>query len=63
MEENLEMESKDITTEKAHSKGSKINGKKTSINVIFWNYKDKDAALNQYRQKKLVGQYLRQLKI
>ena len=33
--------------------GSKINGKKRAINVKFLNYKDKDAALNQCRQKQL----------
>ena len=52
-EENLEMESKDITIERAHRAGSKINGKKRPIIVKFLNYKDKDAVLNQYRQKQL----------
>ena len=53
LEENLEMESKDITTERAYRTGSKINGKKRAIIVKFLNYKDKDAVLNQYRQKQL----------
>ena len=53
IEENLEMESKDITIETAHKTGSKINGKKRAITVKCLNYKDKDAALNQYRQKQL----------
>ena len=47
------MESKDITIERAHRTGSKINGKKRAITVKFLNYKDKDAILNQYRQKQL----------
>ena len=47
------MESKDITIERAHRTGSKINGKKRPIIVKFLNYKDKDAVLNQYRQKPL----------
>ena len=51
IERNLEMESKDITIERAHRTGSKINGKKRAIIVKFLNYKDKDAVLNQYRQK------------
>ena len=51
IEENLEMESKDITVERAHRVGSKINGKKRPIIVKLLNYRDKDAALNQYRQK------------
>ena len=46
IERNLEMESNDITIERAHRTGCKINGK-------FLNYKDKDAVLNQYRQKQL----------
>ena len=53
IEENLEMESKDITIETVHKTGSKINGKKRAITVKCLNYKDKDAALNQYRQKQL----------
>ena len=53
IEENLEMESKDITIERAHRTGSKINGKKRAIITKFLNYKDKDAILNQYRQKQL----------
>ena len=53
IERNLEMESKDITIERAHRIGSKINGKKRAIIVKFLNYKDKDAVLNQYRQKQL----------
>ena len=53
IEENLEMESKDITIERARRTGSKINGKKRPIIVKFLNHKDKDAILNQYRQKQL----------
>ena len=53
IERNLEMESKDITIERAHRTGSKINDKKRAIIVKFLNYKDKDAVLNQYRQKQL----------
>ena len=53
IERNLEMERKDITIERAHRTGSKINGKKRAIIVKFLNYKDKDAILNQYRQKQL----------
>ena len=53
LEENLEMESKDKTTERAHRTVSKLNGKKRPITVKFLNYKDKDAVLNQYRQKQL----------
>ena len=53
IERNLEMESKDITIERAHRTGFKINGKKRAIIVKFLNYKDKDAVLNQYRQKQL----------
>ena len=34
-----------------HRTGSQINGKKIPIIVKFLNYKDKDAVLNQYRQK------------
>ena len=47
------MESKDITIERAHRTASKIKGKKRAIIVKFLNYKDKDAVLNQYRQKQL----------
>ena len=47
IEENLEMERKDITIERPHE----INGKKRPNNVKFLNYKDKDAVLNQHRQK------------
>ena len=47
------MESKDITIDRAHRIGSKINGKKRDIVVKFLNYKDKDVVLNQYRQKQL----------
>ena len=47
------MESKDVTIERAHTTGSKINGKKRPIIVKFLNYKDKDVVLNQYRQKQL----------
>ena len=39
IEENLEMESKDINIERAHRKGSKINGKKRSIIIKFSSYK------------------------
>ena len=53
IEGNLEMESKDMTIERAHRTGSKINGKKRAINVQFLNYKGKDAILNHYRQKQL----------
>ena len=49
IEGNLEMESKDISIERAHRTGSKINGNKRAIIVKFLNYKDK----NQYRQKQL----------
>ena len=42
IERNLEMESKDITIEKAHRTGSKINGKKRAIIVKFLNYKNKE---------------------
>ena len=35
IEKNLEMESKDITIERAHRTGSKINGKKRAIIVKF----------------------------
>ena len=48
IEENLEMESKDIIIERAH-KAFKINDKKTAIVVKFLNYKGKDAVLNQYK--------------
>ena len=48
------MESKDNDyIERAHRTGSKINGKKRAIIVKILNYKDKDAVLNQYRQKQL----------
>ena len=47
---NLEMESKDITAERAHRTGSKINIKKRAIIVNFLNYKEKDAVLKKYRQ-------------
>ena len=53
IETNLEMGSKYITIERAHRTGFKINGKKRAIIVKFLNYKDKDAVLNQYRQKQL----------
>ena len=53
IEENLEIESKDITTERARRIGSKINGKKRAIIVKFLNYEDKNAILNQFRQKQL----------
>ena len=53
IEENIEMESKDITTERAHRTSSKINGKKRAIFVSFLNYKNKDAVLSQYREKQL----------
>ena len=36
------MESKDITIEKAHRTGSKINGKKRAFIVKFLNYKVKE---------------------
>ena len=45
------MERKDITSERGHRTGSKINGKKRAIIVKFLSYKDKDAALNHCRQK------------
>ena len=51
IERNLEIESKDITIERANRTGSRINGKKRAIIVKFLNYKDKDAALNQYKSK------------
>ena len=53
IEGNLEMESSDITIERTHRTRSKINVKKIGIIVQFLNYKDKDAFLNQYRQKQL----------
>ena len=53
IERNLEMERKDITIERAHRTCSKINGKKRAIIVKFLDYKEKDALLNQYRQKEL----------
>ena len=40
------MVSKDITIERAHRTGSKINGKKRAIIVKFLNYKNKDVAMN-----------------
>ena len=46
IEENLEMESKDITTETAYRTGFKINGKKRAIIVRFLNYKGRDAVRN-----------------
>ena len=45
IETNLEMGSKDITIERAHRTGFKINGKKRAITVKFF------TVLNQYRQK------------
>ena len=51
MEENLEVESKDITIVRSHRTGSKTNGKKRAIIVKFLNYQRKDAVLDQYRQK------------
>ena len=53
IEENLEMESKGITSKRAHRTGSKINDKKRAIILNFLNYKDMDAVPNQYRQKHL----------
>ena len=47
------MESNDITIKRAHRIGSKITGKKRAIIAKFLNYQDKDAVLNQYRQKQL----------
>ena len=47
-EKNLEMESKDITLETSHRRGSKINGKKRAIII-----RSLDPVLNQYRQKQL----------
>ena len=47
-ERNLEMESKDITLETSHRRGSKINGKKRAIII-----RSLDPVLNQYRQKQL----------
>ena len=47
------MESNDITIGRTHRTSSKTNVKKTGIIVQFLNYKDKDAFLNQYRQKHL----------
>ena len=44
------MESKDITAERVHRTGSKINIKKRAIIVKFLNYKEKDAVLKKYRQ-------------
>ena len=40
------MESNDITIERVHTTGSKINGKKRGIIAKCLNYKDKDAVLN-----------------
>ena len=42
-----------LTIEREHRTGSKINGKKRAIIVKFLNYKDKDAVHNQYRQQQL----------
>ena len=53
IEEDLEMESKDIIIERVHKTGFKINDKKKDIMQKFLNHKDKDAAQNQYRQKQL----------
>ena len=53
IEENLEMESKDIIIERVLRTGSKINRKKIAIIVTFLNYKEKHTVLNQYRQKQL----------
>ena len=53
IKENLKMKRNDITIERTHRTGSKINVKKRDIIVKFLNYKDKDAFLNQYRQKQL----------
>ena len=53
IEENPGMESNDITIKRAHRIGSKITGKKRAIIAKFLNYQDKDAVLNQYRQKQL----------
>ena len=50
---NLEMWRKDITIDRAHRTGSKINSKKRAIIVKFLNYKENDAVLNQYRPKQL----------
>ena len=47
------MKSKVVTIERAHRTGFKVNGKKKAIIVKFFNYKDKDVILNQYRQKQL----------
>ena len=47
------MESNNITIERVHTTGSKINGKKRGIIVKCFNYKDKDAVLNQYSLKQL----------
>ena len=47
------MESKDISVERAHRTGSRINRKKRVIIVKFLNYNNKIAVLNQYRQKHL----------
>ena len=58
IERNLEMGRKDITIERAHRTGFKINGKKRAITVTFLNYKDKDAVLNQYRQKQLWKEFI-----
>ena len=40
------MESNDITIERVHTTGSKINGKKRGIIAKCLNYKAKDAVLN-----------------
>ena len=50
---NLEMWRKDITIDRAHRTGSKINSKKRAIIAKFLNYKENDAVLNQYRPKQL----------
>ena len=47
----IELESKDITIERTHRTGSKINGKKKAIIVTFLNYKNKHVLLKQYKQK------------
>ena len=49
--ENLE--NLDITIERVHRTGFKINDLKKTIMLKFLNYKDKDAAQDQYRQKQL----------
>ena len=49
--ENLELEIKHITIERAHRTSSKTNCKKRAVIVKFLNCKDKDAVLNIYKQK------------